>query len=316
MRKLIFKTNYNILLWHFVDEMSKWSNIKADHLSEYFEKDFGFTEEDNFHLEEYAKFRKPFDWHREADFFEWAYLGFPVPDEFELLLPHILHFNGKVSSTGIKFKDVLEERLWYINGLNIQDNYERILTENDLDGDIEKMFNLFEIERFDESGVVCFLPCSMSSDQRGSANGWAIYTEVGVRALTPEEHIKGVVGVVFHEYLHKVLKLREYLKKIGKYQEIKWEIFPAELSLLFEEAIVYLLSDVRLNGSDIVKKISQYEEITSRDENMRRILNIWITMKTLKPILDIYLDSKNEDPNTFRKELFCAFDDVISQLGQ
>ena len=288
MRELIIRTNYEVLLGHFVDAMSKWSVFVAPHLYEYFDETFGITEEDKKHLEGYSKKRNEYDWDEESSLFDWAYVGFPDNEKYNELKPHILYFEQRRTKDGSRtFKEILLSRLDDINQL-LSSDFEIFKQKEKIDNVVNKMSELLEYDKKNESPLIAYLACSMSTSTQGGSNGKNIYAEVPLELHTQWVN-EYVSEILIHEYFHKAFFPHLYFEKLGGI--FNWEnekIYPDPMSLFFEEVLVYSSSSVYISGEDPKKKLSKY----SPEEYNNRHYILWKVINLFYELIADYLDNR------------------------
>lgn len=311
MRELIIKTNYEVLLSHFVDSMSKWDVFVAPHLHRYFDETFGITEEDKKHLDAYSKKRNEYDWDEQSPLFDWAYARFPDNERYNGLKTHILYFEQRKSKDGCHtFKEILLSRLNDINEL-LSSDFEIFKQKEKIDDVVAKMTQLVEYEARNESPLVAYLACSMNTSTQGGANGANIYAEVPLESHTQWVN-EYVSELLIHEYFHKAFSPHIYFEKLGGI--FNWEnddIFPDPMSLFFEEVLVYSSSSVYISGEDPKKKLSKYPPESYNDKHY----TLWKTIDRFYQLIADYLDGKIAMDKT-RQEILTLCAKVVEEFKQ
>lgn len=311
MRELIIKTNYEVLLGHFVDSMSKWSVFVAPHLYRYFDETFGITDEDKKHLEEYSKKRNEYEWDEQSPLFDWAYEGFPENEKYNELKPHILYFEQRKSKSGsYTFKEILLSRLDEINNL-LSSDFEIFKQKEKIDSVVKKMSDLLEYNSTNESPLIAYLACSMNTSTQGGANGTNIYAEVPLESHTQWVN-EYVSKILIHEYFHKAFSPHIYFEKLGGIFNFENDdIFPDPMSLFFEEVLVYSSSDVYISGEDSQKRLEKYLPKEHNDKHY----TLWKTIDIFYELIADYLDEKIPVDDT-RQKILTLCEKVVEEFKQ
>lgn len=228
------KTNYNVLLTHFLDSSSKWSVYVNGANRDYLLKEFDISQDQLKNIQDYANKRAPYDWEEMASIYGWAYNGFEK-GKFEDLKPHILEFETYKSKNGKTIESILKTKL-----PTVQNYAEHIKTS--FNSDIDTLYKIAEVFPINTQAktVEVFVGYSFKKrSMQGGANGDAISTEVfdGMDAKAKKQ----LMSLVLHEAIHFIFKFSKHLEKIDpRYIEIynKGETPDRKKSNVMEEALV------------------------------------------------------------------------------
>lgn len=309
MRKLVLRSNYNVLLWHFVDSISEWDVFVGPHLAEYFDKNYAITDNDKEALNSYVGVRSEFGWSGEGDLFHWAYDGFQEDARFSQLYKSVKHLETKLSKDGMSIKEILTGRLNDIESL-LKGELDIFAQEEDIDNVVCKMLELTGNQVTDDSPVYAYIAASMSASRQGGANGSAIYSEA---PLSDDiGYVNGCVSeFLIHEYMHKAVMPREWFKSLGSQFEYKNEnVFPDDMSAFFDEVLIYSASTVYLSKQVPEKRI---ERIVNQGQKNTRHYTLWRTVARFYPLIKEYLDGRSTLETTQRGVLELA-DEVMSEF--
>ena len=318
MKTFNFIYDFNTNFFHFVDNLSNWSpytNKEGINLYSLHEE---ITKEDKKQLENYALFRKELEWENEINLFWWAYEEFTY-DAFLKYIDGEYKYDKKEIYEGLKktidyFKTkanvykVLEEKFFKLS--------EKIdLIKNEANFIEEKLSRYNKILNiFGNSKDIYSFPIFIFFEynkifSQGAANGEGIYTEFNEDVDIKQIQYK--MGTIIHELLHKITNVEkiitEYVENNSQHfsnavitekgidVSFLYERETAELVeevKVFEEIIMYLISDVYIRNRPIDKTIESYKH-EMRNKNVYRI---WVGVKYFKPIFDKFLsDSIEED---------------------
>lgn len=303
MRKLLFKTNTNISLLHFIDFASQWHFRTGKDTRNYFVSSYGETETDKKMFNHYASYRKVFGHEAETELLEWAYQNFPFHKDFTPLHESIMYFakrsNGKTT--------VLQEL--EAHNANISEwkvNLEKEVLEIDLESIIIKMSFLFNNLVTKTSSIYAYLVAGVTERRRGGANGEGIYVEI----LNPEKG--NPIAVVAHEYFHKTVSPHLFYEGLNDpyYEGTKEDIYLNDFASFVEEVITYATVNVILFGQNIIKTKKMYSEIITDEADRKRMLLMWDTIENVVPVIKNYLDNGNKDITI--KELDTIFRNIKS----
>jgi len=301
MNNLKFKTNYNILLWHFVDSLSMWDYHIMSHIPEYYVENWNMTAEDKKQLVSYQKIRSKLNCKEEMKLFAWAENGFKKNKKYNLLLEHLKYFENRKNKEGVLLKDILTEQIPYIKKAksNIISKIKKISMERI----ILKMEKLFDIETSKKENITIYLPSAMSKHTQGGAS----YGDRSIYIEIPEKNSHSMARVLTHEYLHLKLPVRKYLDKFdGKfYKQEDTKLHRGRLSGFFDEVIIYILSDtVLFKTVSIKERIGAYRKL--KTTNSVGMFHIWTAVKNIRPIIVQYLDGELKKQDAL-KNLHQAF---------
>jgi hypothetical protein len=302
MEKLNFKTNYNVLLWHFVDSLSKWDSYVGSHIYKYYTVSWKLTKEDKDWLKKYSLVRKKLDWEEETNLFKWAFSGFLKNQKFNELKEPVKYFEKRIDKKGQSLKEILKSRLE--DTLVAKTLFEKEIKKIDLNKELSKMSAIFNIDK-DKEPTSVFLACSMSNNIQGGANGNGLYVEIPY-GKSPKENLH----VIVHEYLHKKLRPRNFFRNIknkemkGFFRRKEKKIYQGELADFFDEVIIHSLSEVIIFKHDPSKIINNYQN--------SRLKYIWECVGKTTPILENYLYEKIDKITTCKK-LFQIFKSFINE---
>jgi len=301
MRKIIFKTNYNVLIWHFVDMLSKWNYFVEPFIHKYYKKEWGLSQKDRKQLQAYSQKRSKFGWDAESDLFEWAFQGFPTNKKFSPLLEHIQYFERQRNKQNKTLQSILKKQL--DNVLEGKEYIESQMKQADVNQIIGKISNLLGFKMTGYNPISAYLACSMiKGSSQGGANGDGIYAEI------PPGEYDRAYEIIIHEYLHKALRPHKYFKEIQNenlrhlYNSKVNKIYQDELYHFLEEVIIHSLSDVIIHGINPEEKIDQtikYTELKKLRRN--RWIRLWTATKIVAPILKKYLANSLDKDETLAK---------------
>lgn len=306
MYQLVLKTNYNVLLWHFVDSLSEWDFFVPDITKVFFKENWNYNTIDEENISKYAKLRKPMGWGDETNLFNWAFDGFPINKQFSVLLPPIRYFEerrnrkGKSLKDYIKFKyhDVVKGKMYIEN---------RIQKEN-INDIVLRLLQLFDSSTKNTRQIDAYLAFSPRKNLvQGGANGEGIYTEI------PPNEYDIAYETLIHEFLHTAVFPRDYFmniseKKLRKFYRTTVEsVYPDPIACLAEEGVIHTTSDVLLFHDDPQQKIRKAKKRI--DEGSTRAvsdLHLWNLIVLIIPTLEKYLSGKSDVDET-RKQLDTEF---------
>ncbi len=309
MRKLEIRTSYNVTLVHLVDSTSKWDRYVESYAFDYFQKEFGITEQDGMYLADYVKIKKPLGWENETELFNWAYSNFPQSRKFDKLLPIIRYFEERKNRDG----DTLKKLLVRITSQIEKNNYTQIsdVFAKEWVISVKKCIELFGSETNDE-----VLPCYLlySADEKstvGGANGDGIFLELTSKDISEKKFLN---DVVLHEFLHKQVTPRKYFEQNVKLFRENPKLdasrlgYPDRFTRYIEEVVVYAICDT-ISGS----KKTRAEKIASYTERKRpEMVALWKGIADIMPVLKNYLLGK-VDISTTRQLLVDYFVEKAKQ---
>lgn len=290
MKEIKIKTNYNFLLFHFVDSASKWSRYIGTYIYDFLDVNWNLTEEDKKQLEKYKKAREKFGHEEEAKLFAWAYGGFEGKPEYKILLEVIKYFEPLKDKKGITLNQILKNKLKEVE-FHKQKIEENIKTIN-LEETIQKMMKLFDFEEKERKSINAYLAHSMLGKMTGGgATGGVIHLEIG---RTTEDSTR----VLVHEYLHIRLPMGRFFWDYNNFYKKKTKLNENSLSETINEAITYSLSDMILFQNHTVnERIATYEKLNI--PRSKEIGYIWKVAKVIEPIVREYLEKGRDPKETF-----------------
>jgi hypothetical protein len=321
--KINVMTNYSLVLFNVVQGLSQWDVHTGKHNLEYFEKEFGLTDEDQLKLKEFADFRRNYSWSRDSDFLYWAYLGLPDGDEFSVLTPIVKYFENRVSKDGLTLKEICEKRFEEINKYS---NVGGIWSERDIEKFliiVERSRKIFDIT-YTLTDLNVFLMASMNLDTSGGANGWAISVEVpanleGEKKYSEEEIKARVKLYLEHEGLHLQVPLSKAFNLKDPFfdQAERVANFPDGLDSFSEEVVVHSLVDCLLNGIDPQATLARYENMVEQFPWIKMYIPIWQGINEVLPVIkDVYGFDEDGKLKNFMGEKMSGKEALPSSVDQ
>ncbi|MDD3661595.1 MAG: hypothetical protein PHG63_00870 [Candidatus Dojkabacteria bacterium] len=297
MENLDLMTSYNVLLFHFVDMLSRWDYFVEPYTFNFFKSTWGISKQDRAHLQAYASIRTRIGWDQETALFEWAYRGFPNNDSFSPLLEHIQYFENRIDRSGRDVKSILKQELHEVK--KCRKYLEQKFTKVHLTTIVAQLSKLFGTNT-QNTRINVFLAASLvkGSCQAG-ANGNGIYTEV------PPNDFKGAYQAIVHEYLHKMVRPHEYFESIVDpelkvlYHSTIDEVYEDKMFHFFEEIVIHAVTDVILFHSNPQDELVYAQKRQGIEEKRRkREVHLWRATQLVTPILSGYLDGEKSKEET------------------
>jgi hypothetical protein len=302
MREIDLKTNLNVILYNFVDHLSKWDYFIASHILEHYKNNYKLSSVEEKYLEKYRVQRKEFNWEAEAELLKWAFDGFDKESRYSPLLPTINHFKEN--------NELMNELK---NGLldieNVKDEIEVEFKNRKVEELIE-VFSVFETNPHEGVLPAYLVYSPWEGKTQGGANGDGIYTQVP-RTGNRELQVIRSASTVFHEYLHKELNpgrfFRENKNQDGFYSSKHKEIYPDAIEFFVEEVIVHCLSNVMTFDESPDFQIQNY----SRKEEVgdQHFVFLWKTIKEVWPVLKEFREGE-----ILKSELILKLDEYFRSL--
>jgi hypothetical protein len=306
------KTNYNTILLHHVDSLSRWDEFVSDHHWGYFQDQFKIDEATLNLFNDYSKKRKPLGWRAESSLLEWAYDGFPGNKRFSGLQEPIKSIENLKDKQGRTVREILVEVSIILKDKSAK-LYKEHLKYNNKAEEILKVYEkLFGVRG--EKKIVCYLVHSpRKGNLQGGANGESIYVELFPYGNEDYSHTS---NTIFHESFHKILEVRKKLEKeFTKRKHMDFlkripKLYPSPAHKYLDEVIVYTLSDVFLSKDDPDENIKRYSGID--DKHDFHYATVWRGVKYFREFLDsnhlmgmkpdVFYDLLTEKFETFLKK--------------
>ncbi|MCD4811804.1 hypothetical protein K8R14_04355 [bacterium] len=309
---IAFKSNYDTILFHHIDAVSKWNEYISPHHRTYFEKEFEVNAKVEELLIKYADIRKEFGFSAETELFEWAYNGFSSGSKYSNLLPYIRKFELLKSRDGIVMKDLLTKVTSSVKPL-ISDIARKSEAISDKFSFVINTYKTVFTEGLDED-IICYLPHSPDPKMvQGGSNGDGAFTEVHPEVVIDLNRII----TIYHEALHIALRPRRTFQPI--FRKINPELLKPlkgfsrdNADQFLDEVVICTLSNTYLVNDDIDKKIDYWTK--NDNSGFNHFANLWMGVKHFKDRILSYID-KPVKSDVFLESLTSEFIRYLEKEG-
>ena len=301
MKRIVLKTSYNVLLWHFVDSLSLWDYFVSDEIKAFYQTRWTLTPTDKKQLEKYVTTRSPEGWDAETALFEWAYQEFPEHEQFSKMLPYIRYFEDRTDNKGTTLKSYLQEV--YSDVRKGRDHIENRMKKEKIDDVVEKLQELFKVKNKAIEAIDAYLASSpLEKSHQGGANGKGIYTEI------PLGGYDLAYETLVHEYLHRVITPQNFFMNMenGELRKLYARqidsLYPDPVGLLADEVVIHAIANIYLFKEDPLRRIKGVKkQIKEGRLRTPSDLHLWNLVILSAPVLKDYLEGRSDPQETQTK---------------